>query len=53
MSVSPTNSTIVRLLASALCVAGTAACDPITDVRSDVYLMSGRRRRAVFGDGKR
>ena len=27
--------------------------DPITDVRSDVYLMSGRRRRAVFGDGGR
>jgi catalase len=30
-----------------------SAGDPITQVRSDVYLMSGRRRRAVFGDGKR
>jgi len=27
--------------------------DPLTQVRSDVYLMSGRRRRAVGGDGKR
>jgi catalase len=27
--------------------------DPLTQVRSDVYLMSGRRRRAVFDDGKR
>ena len=27
--------------------------DPLTQARSDVYLMSGRRRRAVFGDGKR
>jgi catalase len=27
--------------------------DPLTQVRSDVYLMSGRRRRAVFSDGKR
>ena len=26
--------------------------DPLTQVRSDVYLMSGRRRRAAFGDGK-
>jgi catalase len=26
--------------------------DPLTEVRSDVYLLSGRRRRAVFGDGK-
>jgi catalase len=25
--------------------------DPLTDVRSDVYLLSGRRRRAVVGDG--
>jgi catalase len=24
--------------------------DPLTDVRSDVYLLSGRRRRAVVGD---
>ena len=27
--------------------------DPLTEVRSDVYLLSGRRRRAVFGDGRR
>jgi catalase len=27
--------------------------DPLTQVRADVYLLSGRRRRAVFGDGKR
>ena len=27
--------------------------DPITEVRADVYLLSGRRRRAVFGDGRR
>ncbi len=27
--------------------------DPLTPTRSDVYLMSGRRRRAVFGDDKR
>ncbi len=27
--------------------------DPITEVRADVYLLSGRRRRAVFGDGGR
>jgi catalase len=27
--------------------------DPLTQARSDVYLMSGRRRRAVLGDGKR
>ena len=27
--------------------------DPLTQVRSDIYLMSGRRRRAVVGDGKR
>jgi catalase len=26
--------------------------DPLTEVRSDVYLLSGRRRRAVLGDGK-
>lgn len=25
--------------------------DPLTDVRADVYLMSGRRRRAASGDG--
>jgi len=25
--------------------------DPLTDVRADVYLMSGRRRRAALGDG--
>ncbi len=27
--------------------------DPLTAVRSDVYLLSGRRRRGVLGDGKR
>jgi catalase len=27
--------------------------DPLTDVRSDIYLLSGRRRRAVVGDGRR
>jgi hypothetical protein len=27
--------------------------DPLTEVRADVYLLSGRRRRAVLGDGKR
>jgi catalase len=27
--------------------------DPLTNVRSDIYLLSGRRRRAVFGDGRR
>ena len=26
--------------------------DPLTQVRADIYLLSGRRRRAVFGDGK-
>ena len=26
--------------------------DPLTEVRSDVYLLSGRRRRRVFGDEK-
>jgi catalase len=25
--------------------------DPLTAVRSDIYLLSGRRRRAVFGEG--
>jgi catalase len=25
--------------------------DPLTEARADVYLLSGRRRRAVFGDG--
>src|SRR5512133_798502 len=25
--------------------------DPLTDVRSDIYLLSGRRRRAASGDG--
>jgi catalase len=25
--------------------------DPLTEVRADVYLLSGRRRRAVLGDG--
>jgi catalase len=27
--------------------------DPLTEVRSDIYLLSGRRRRAAFGDGRR
>jgi catalase len=27
--------------------------DPLTDVRSDIYLLSGRRRRAASGDGRR
>ena len=27
--------------------------DPLTDIRSDVYLLSGRRRRAALGDDKR
>jgi catalase len=26
--------------------------DPITEVRSDIYLLSGRRRRAALGDGR-
>ena len=26
--------------------------DPLTDVRADLYLLSGRRRRAAVGDGK-
>jgi catalase len=26
--------------------------DPITEVRSDIYLLSGRRRRAAHGDGR-
>ena len=30
-----------------------SAGDPLTDVRSDIYLLSGRRRRAVFGDQRR
>jgi len=27
--------------------------DPLTQVRSDIYLLSGRRRRAASGDGRR
>jgi catalase len=27
--------------------------DPLTAVRADIYLLSGRRRRAALGDGKR
>src|SRR5438552_9660910 len=27
--------------------------DLLTEVRADIYLLSGRRRRAVFGDGRR
>jgi catalase len=26
--------------------------DPLTQLRADIYLLSGRRRRAVFGDGR-
>ena len=26
--------------------------DPLTQVRADIYLLSGRRRRAAFGDGR-
>jgi len=29
-----------------------ASGDPLTDVRSDISLLSGRRRRAVCGDGR-
>jgi len=27
--------------------------DPLTEVRADIYLLSGRRRRAVFGEERR
>jgi catalase len=27
--------------------------DPLTQVRADLYLLSGRRRRSAFGDGRR
>jgi catalase len=30
-----------------------SAGDPLTDVRADVYLLSGRRRRAATGDAKK
>ena len=30
-----------------------SAGDPLTQVRADLYLLSGRRRRAALGDGKR
>ena len=26
--------------------------DPLTEVRADIYLLSGRRRRAASGDGR-
>ena len=29
-----------------------SSCDPLTEVRADLSLLSGRRRRAVFGDGR-
>lgn len=29
-----------------------SAGDPLTDIRADVYLISGRKRRAALGDGK-
>jgi len=27
--------------------------DPLTEVRSDIYLLSGRRRRAASGEGRK
>src|SRR6202035_5155727 len=27
--------------------------DPLTQVRADIYLLSGRRRRAALGDGEK
>jgi len=30
-----------------------ASGDPLSDVRSDIYRLSGRRRRAAYGDGRR
>jgi catalase len=32
-------------------VDGIDSCDPLTQVRADLYLLSGRRRRAALGDG--
>jgi catalase len=32
-------------------VDGIDPCDPLTQVRADIYLLSGRRRRAAMGDG--
>jgi catalase len=32
-------------------VDGIDPCDPLTQVRADLYLLSGRRRRAALGDG--
>lgn len=32
-------------------VDGIDPCDPLTQVRADIYLLSGRRRRAALGDG--
>jgi len=32
-------------------VDGINPCDPLTQVRADLYLLSGRRRRAALGDG--
>ena len=32
-------------------VEGIDACDPLTQVRADIYLLSGRRRRGALGDG--
>jgi catalase len=32
-------------------VEGIDPCDPLTQVRADIYLLSGRRRRAALGDG--
>jgi catalase len=32
-------------------VDGIDPCDPLTQVRADIYLLSGRRRRAALGEG--
>ncbi|HZZ77280.1 MAG TPA: catalase family peroxidase [Gemmataceae bacterium] len=32
---------------------GIEPCDPLTQVRADLYLLSGRRRRAAAGDARR
>ena len=29
-----------------------SSCDPLTAVRADLYLLSGRRRRSAVGDGR-
>lgn len=32
---------------------GIEPCDPLTQVRADIYLLSGRRRRAALGDAEK